>query len=319
MTPETTVASPDTAQVEVSVVVPVFNSEGVVATTVHGIRESLAQLCTAYEIVLVDDGSSDGSWGVIAGLARSVPEVRSVRLLQNYGQHNANLAGLRETRGRWVITMDDDGQNPADQIGRLLAVAEDGHDVVFGRFRQKQASRTRTLGSRVVGWLNRRIFHKPADLAVSNFRALHRDVVQRICADGTRYPYITGQALLYARSPANADVEHADRVVGESNYTFVRIVQLVVRILFSYSVAPLHVMAGVGGLVAVISFVTGLVFLARAVFGDVSVPGWTTLVVLLSFLQGIILLMLSMLGEYTVRTLNQVSDRPTYLVADVLE
>lgn len=310
--------SHDPQPLDVSVVVPVFNSEDVVADTVHAINSHLSELDRSFEIILVDDGSQDASWGVIAELARTVPVVTAVRLLQNYGQHNANLAGLREARGEWIITMDDDGQNPADQIDPLLAVAAQGHDVVFGRFRHKQASRTRTLGSWAVGALNRHLFHKPADLTVSNFRALHRDVVQRICADRNRYPYITGQALLYARSPANADVDHAERVVGESNYSPLRILRLVLRILFSYSVAPLHVMAGLGGLVATISFVTGLVYLLRAVFGDVAVPGWTTLVVLLSFLQGITLLMLSMLGEYTVRTLNQVSERPTYHVADVV-
>jgi glycosyltransferase involved in cell wall biosynthesis len=303
---------------EVSVVVPVFNSASVVAQTVGTIRSELAALGVSFEIVLVDDGSRDSSWDVVSGLAQRYADVTAIRLLQNYGQHNANLAGLRAAKGEWVVTMDDDGQNPPDQIGVLIEAARGGHDVVFGRFRQKQSSRTRTLGSRVVGRLNRHIFGKPNDLTVSNFRVLHRGVVDRICADRTRYPYITGQALLYASSPANVEVEHAVRKHGTSNYDFVRILRLVVRILFSYSVAPLHVMAGVGGLVAVVSFVTGIVFLVRGVVGDVVVPGWTTLVVLLAFLQGITLLMLSMLGEYIVRTLNQVSDRPTYLVSDVV-
>ncbi len=305
--------------VAVSVVVPVYNSADIVAGTVADIRAHLARLVDSFEVVLVDDGSVDRSWSVIAGLARDHDDVRAIRLLQNYGQHNANLAGLRAATGEWVITMDDDGQNPASEIASLLEVARAGHDVVFGRFRQKQASRTRSLGSRVIGWMNRRVFDKPSDLTVSNFRALHHDVVDRICADGSRYPYITGQALLYARSPANADVDHAQRAGGESNYDLVRIVRLVLRILFSYSVAPLHIMAAIGGVVALGSFLAGTVFLLRGLLGTVDVQGWTTVVVLLSFLQGVSLLMLGMLGEYTVRTLNQVSDRPTYLIAESVD
>lgn len=305
---------------DVSVVIPVFNSEAVLARTVADVLSVLRGMDRPFEVVLVDDGSADGSWHVASGLAAEHAEVVALRLLRNYGQHNANLAGFRQARGTWLVTMDDDGQNPADQIPLLLETAAAGsHDVVFGRFEAKQASRVRGVGSRVVGWMNRRIFGKPDDLVVSNFRALHRDVVDRICADATRYPYITGQALLYSHNPGNALVRHETRAVGESNYNAIRIARLLARILFSYSVIPLHAMAVVGLGVALLSFLAGGVYLLRGAVGDVRVEGWTTLVVLLSFLQGVVLLMLSMLGEYVIRTLNQVSDRPTYQVREVVD
>ncbi len=303
----------------VSVVIPVFNSAGIVATTVGDTREVLARHGIPHEILLVDDGSADDSWQVIAELARDHDDVTAIRLLRNYGQHNANLAGFRASRGDWVVTMDDDGQNPPAEIPNLLAFAHAGdHDVVFGRFRRKQAPRFRSLGSRVIGVMNRRLFGKPDDLVVSNHRLLHRQVVDRICADATRYPYITGQALLYSGSPANLDVEHLPRRDGVSNYTARRIATLVVRILFSYSLAPLHLAAVAGGVIAVLSFLIGGVYLVRGILTEAVVPGWTTLVVLLAFFQGVTLLMLAMLGEYVVRTLNQVSARPTYHVTRVV-
>ena len=157
-------------------------------------------------MILVNDGSRDGSWDVIAEpCPHPSASVIALNLLKNYGQHHANLAGLRESTGDYVITMDDDLQNPPDQALVLIDKAMDGHDVVFGQFERKQAAGYRRLGSRLIGLINRRIFGQPPDLVVSNFRILRRDVVDRICASRTAHPYITGQALMYSSNRANVD------------------------------------------------------------------------------------------------------------------
>lgn len=300
-----------------SVVIPVFNSRDIVASTVHDVVAFFERRDEPFEIVLVNDGARDGSWEVIAGLAAADPRIVAVRLLRNYGQHSANLAGFEEARGTWVVTMDDDGQNPPDDIANLIAAAEaGGHDVVFGRFDQKKSSLGRAIGTRLVGAMNRHIFGKPKDLAVTNFRLLHHDVVQRIVDSGNTYPYITGQALLYSASPGNVDVRHLPRAAGQSTYRLRTIIALVLRILFSYSAAPLQFMAVVGALVAFGSFAVGGVYLVRGVVTGSQVQGWTTVTVLLAFLNGIAIAMLSMLGEYMIRTLRQVTDRQTFLVSD---
>ena len=161
--------------------------------------------------MLVNDGSRDGSWDVIAERARRSPHVVALDLLRNYGQHHANLAGLRESTGDFVITMDDDLQNPPDQVLLLIDKALEGHDVVFGRFERKQARGYRRLGSRLINVINRRVFEQPPGLAVSNFRILRRDVVERICGSRTAHPYITGQALMYSSNPADVLVRHDAR------------------------------------------------------------------------------------------------------------
>jgi glycosyltransferase involved in cell wall biosynthesis len=223
---------------------------------------------------------------------------------------------MRRARGDYVITMDDDLQNPPEEIIHLIEEAMTGADVVFGKFRQKQASRHRSLGSKVIGLINRRIFGQPADLTVSNFRILRRDVVDRICKSRSAYPYITGQALLYSNRPANVDVEHSPRTVGKSNYNPVRIARLVLRILFSYSLFPLRLMAGVGFLISVFSFTLGVALALRHTLTNAKVEGWTSIIVLLAFLNGVIILMLSMLGEYMLRTLQQVTDNEPYHVLE---
>ncbi|MGO9872195.1 MAG: glycosyltransferase family 2 protein, partial [Acidimicrobiia bacterium] len=145
-----------------SVVIPVFNSEPLVGSTIERTVAFFESHGFSYEVVLVNDGSTDGSWNVLRDAALRNPHVRAVNLLRNYGQHNANLCGLRHTHGDYVITMDDDLQNPPEEIIHLIDEAMTGPDVVFGKFRHKQAAPHRTLGSKAIGLINRRIFGQPA-------------------------------------------------------------------------------------------------------------------------------------------------------------
>jgi glycosyltransferase involved in cell wall biosynthesis len=254
---------------------------------------------------------------VLKQKAAEQPHLVVLNLLRNYGQHNASLCGLRQACGDWIVTMDDDLQNPPEEIIALIdeAAAQD-RDVVFGAFARKHAARHRRAGSRAIGMINRRVFGQPRDLEVSNFRLLRRDVVDRICADHSAYPYMTGLALLYSHNRGNATVEHAPRAAGHSNYTLARITRLVLTILFSYSAFPLRLSAAVGAVVALLAFVVGGVYLVLGLAGHTRVPGWTSLVVLLSFFNGVTIMMLSMLGEYIVRTLNQTSSRAPYHVVE---
>jgi glycosyltransferase involved in cell wall biosynthesis len=308
----------DMRQFTYSVVIPVFNSEGIVGETIDRTVGFFEDAGLSYEILLVNDASSDGSWEVLRKAADRYPHVRAINLLRNYGQHNANLCGLRRATGDYVVTMDDDLQNPPEEIIHLINEAMLGADAVFGEFREKQAPRHRRLGSMAIGLINRRIFGQPPDLVVSNFRILRRDVVDRICASRSAYPYITGQALLYSNRPTNALVEHSPRPVGRSNYNPVRIARLVLRILFSYSLFPLRLSAVIGFLISVFGFALGVLLILRHTLTNSKVEGWTSIIVLLAFFNGVTILMLSMLGEYMLRTLQQVTDNePFHVIEEV--
>lgn len=298
-----------------SIVVPVCNSVDVVGDTVDQTVEVFEREGLSYELILVNDGSRDGSWNVIADKARANPCIIALDLLRNYGQQHASLAGFREASGDYVITLDDDLQNPPDQALLLIDEAMRGRDLVFGKFERKQAAGYRRLGSKAISMVNRHIFDQPRNLAVSNFRILRRDVVKRICAFRTAYPYITGQALLSSSNPSHVSVRHEPRPVGKSNYGTVRIIRLVLTILFSYSSYPLRLAAFGGFLISIASFLIGTVYLVMGLAGDIQVKGWTTLVVLVAILNGFVIALLSMLGEYVVRTLNTVSyDEPYHVV-----
>jgi glycosyltransferase involved in cell wall biosynthesis len=299
-----------------SIVIPVFNSASVVAQTVARTIAVMQAQSYSYEIILVNDGSQDESWDIISGLARDNLHVTAIDLLRNCGQHAANLCGFRQTHGQWVVTMDDDLQNPPEEIAKLAAKADEGYDLVLGKFEQKQHKPYRRLGSKIVRLLNRRIFGQEKDLILSNFRMIRRDVVDRICAYRGPYPYVPGLCLMYSRQRANALVEHRPRKVGQSNYNWRRIGSLVAAILFNYSSFPLRAVGAVGGIVSIASFTLGLYYLVARFVGHGTVPGWTTLVVLLAFFNGIVMIMLAMLGEYLVRIINQVSNADPYIVRE---
>ena len=194
-----------------SVVIPVYNSEKIIEETVRQVRDAFLSSGFEFEVILVNDGSKDDSWKTIASLASSFHEVVSINLLKNYGQHNANLCGFREASGDYIITMDDDLQNPPEEIGKLIETAQKGYDLVIGRFESKKHSLYRRFGSRVVGWLNRTVFEVEDELILSNFRIIRRDVVDRVCRDQSVSPYIPGLVLKYSAHRCNVLVQHRPR------------------------------------------------------------------------------------------------------------
>jgi len=301
-----------------SVVIPVYNSAHTVALVVDQVADFFGRERTEYEIVLVNDGSRDASWDVLKTTATGDARIIAVNLLQNYGQHTALYCGFQYCTGERVITLDDDLQNPPAEIGRLIEKADEGHDVVFGRYRQKRHPWGRVMGSLLIRQINRRIFHCPRELVPTNFRLIQRDVIDRMLQYQTAYPYITGLTLMFAANPANVWVEHLERPGGKSNYTLRRILSLVARILFNYSLWPLRFVSTAGLIISFASFLIGLGIIYVRVFRGFSVEGWAGIMVMLSFFNGVTVLMLGMLGEYTARILRQVSSKQAFHVKEVI-
>jgi glycosyltransferase involved in cell wall biosynthesis len=301
--------------VNVSVVVPVYRSEMIVGRTVTDTVATLRSTDWSFEVILVNDGSPDDSWDVIASLADEYPEVIAVDLLRNYGQHSAVMCGLHLSRGEYVVTIDDDLQNPPSDIPRLVDAAMNGdHDLVVGKFAEKKHGLVRRWGSTLIASINKRVFGNPKNVVMTNVRCMRRDLVDRMLTHRTTKPYITGLCLMYTATPANLDVQHHPRAEGTSNYSTTAIAALVVRILFTYSSWPLRFVSNLGIVVALLSFIFGVFVLLRALFGGVSIPGWASVVVLLSFFNGLSILILGMLGEYTVRILNEQNTQEPYMV-----
>lgn len=223
---------------KISVIVPVYRSEAVVGEMIERTLAVLDSLSGGGELVLVNDASPDGSWEVLSAAAARDPRVVALDLAHNVGQHRALMVGLRRAQGDWIATLDDDLQNPPEELPALVAAGEAGHDLVFGRFRVKQHAAPRVAGSRVVTWLNRALYGLPRGMRVSNVRLIARAVVERMLAlDGGRI-YVTGLALWCARSPVEAEVEHAPRAAGASTYTPAKLARLFASILLAHPRFP---------------------------------------------------------------------------------
>ncbi|TAN44934.1 MAG: glycosyltransferase [Nitrospirae bacterium] len=305
-------------KIKYSIVMPACNSEDIVGTTIVKTLNFCREQKLDFEFVVVEDGSRDHTWDKIRSLAEKNKEIIAVSLLKNYGQHTAVYCGFGHASGDFVITMDDDMQNPPEEIIHLIRKADEGYDAVFGKFRKKRHHPIRRLGSKVIGYLNARIFGKPEEVTLSNFRIIRRDVIQRILEYKTNYPYIPGLVLMFSGRIANVDVEHHERAAGKSNYGVLMIAQVVSRILFNYSSYPLRLFSIVSFVVSFISLVAGCAFLAKKLLIGAAVPGWTSLAVIISFSNCLISAMLGMLGEYMGRLINQTSSSRGYYIKEVV-
>jgi glycosyltransferase involved in cell wall biosynthesis len=302
-----------------SVVMPAFNSQGFVGLTIDRVVKSLEHLGLAFEIIIVNDGSSDSTWNVIRELSLKDSRLTAINLLKNYGQHSALMCGLRHSNGDYVITLDDDLQNPPEEIPRLLDHCINGNfDLVIGEFIEPQKARFRRFGTDIVNKIVTRVFNKPPDLKLSTFRVIRRDVVDRVCQSSNPTPYITGELLFAAGSISNLPVRHDARIAGKSTYNPLKIFELVRRITFSYSIELLRIASRVGATISIISFVLSALLTARGILVDGTVPGWTSMVTAVSFFSAIVILLLSMIGEYLAVLLLQTSGTPAYRESSVV-
>ena len=229
-----------------SIIIPVYNSEEIIKKTALSTIEVMKAEKFNFELLLINDGSTDGSWDFIKNLAEEFEQIKSFNLLKNYGQHTAIFCGIQHAKGDFIITMDDDLQNPPKEIIKLIEKINEGYDLVFAKFKQKKHILFRRLGSRIIKLLNEKIFNKPKKIILTNFRIFNKSVADRVSKYKTFYPYIPGLLLLFSSSIGNVETEHHVRETGKSNYSIFKILKLVSRLLFNYSSFPLKLLTIVG-------------------------------------------------------------------------
>ena len=305
--------------VDISVVVPVYNEEEGLAPLFARLYPALDALGRSYEIVFVDDGSTDSSVAQLREQFQRRPEVtRVVVLARNAGQHMAILAAFQQTRGTCVITLDADLQNPPEEIGRLVAAMDAGADYVGTVRIRRQDVLWRKAASRLMN----RVRERTTSIRITDqgcmLRAYHRSVIDALNRCTEVSTYVPALAYTFARHPVEIEVAHAERTVGKSKYSLFRLIRLNFDLMTGFSVVPLQFFSMSGIVIALLSLAF-VIFLAirRLVVGP-EAEGLFTLFGIAFFLIGVALIGLGVVGEYVGRIYEQVRQRPRYTVAAVL-
>lgn len=304
----------------ISVIIPVFNEEESLEELGNRLMHTMLGLSRPFEIIFVDDGSSDRSWEILTCLHVSDPRhIRAIQFHRNFGQHQAVFAGLSAARGQIMITLDADLQNPPEEIPRLVAKIEEGYDAVGGWRQDRRDSWLRRLPSYLVN----RIMSWVTGVRLRDYgcmlRAYRREVVDSINQCNESSSFIPALANLYARRVAEITVGHAQRERGQSKYNLFKLIRLNFDLMTGFSNFPIHVVGVLGIAIAALGLGFGLFLFIRRLFVGPEVEGVFTLFAILFVFVGLNTLGLALIGEYVGRIYREVRGRPRFVIRQTLD
>jgi undecaprenyl-phosphate 4-deoxy-4-formamido-L-arabinose transferase len=303
-----------------SVVIPVYNEAENLEALFARLTLVLDRIGRSYEILFTNDGSRDNSIRLLHEFHRHRPrEVRVIDLNGNFGQHMAIMAAFERVRGQVVVTLDADLQNPPEEIPKLLAAIQTGHDVVGSYRKDRQDSRFRRYASRFLNFLRERTTHIRMRDQGCMLRAYRRRIVDTIAASGESSTFIPALAVRYAANPTEIEVEHAPRAAGTSKYRLYGLIRLNFDLMTGFSVVPLQMFTLLGILVAAGSLLFVIFLFVRRLMVGPEAEGVFTLFAILYFLVGVGMFGLGIIGEYVGRIYQEVRRRPRFVIREVIE
>jgi undecaprenyl-phosphate 4-deoxy-4-formamido-L-arabinose transferase len=304
---------------EISVVIPVFNE----ADNLQELGERLIRTLTAmgrpFEIIFVDDGSTDGSWEMLSDLNGRYPQnIRALQFHRNFGQHQAIFAGFQAARGKVMVTLDADLQNPPEEIPRLVAKIDEGYDTVGGWRQNRQDSIFRRLPSQLVNTVMSRVTGVKLRDYGCMLRAYRRSVVDSINQCQESSSFIPALANLFSQRVAEIPVGHAERERGTSKYGLFKLLRLNFDLMTGFSNLPIHLVGFMGVAIALLGLFFGLMLIIRRIFVGPEVEGVFTLFAILFVFVGLNTLGLALIGEYVGRIYREVRGRPRFVIRQTL-
>ncbi len=304
----------------ISVVIPVYRSERSIAPLVEQLAKTLPRLTGDFEVILVEDDGGDGSWDVVEQLARNYEWARGFKLMRNYGQHSALLCGIRAARCDVIVTMDDDLQHPVEKIADLVELVTKDYDVAYGTPLKQRHTVLRNFASLMTKWALQGAMGAETARSISAFRAFKASL--RDAFADYRGPLVNIDVLLTWGTSRFVAIPtpHAPRAIGESNYTFAKLVTHTFNMVTGFSTLPLRFASAVG----LVMTVFGTAMLAYIIFSQVfafqfQVPGFTFTASLISIFAGAQMFTLGVIGEYLARMHLRVMDKPAYIVEQSTE
>lgn len=302
---------------EYSIVVPVYNSFESLEELYQRIGQTMNKIGITFEVIFVDDDSSDSSWNTLESIQRANPEkVIAIRLTRNFGQHNATICGIAQASGAFIITIDDDLQNPPEEIAKLVdTMQKSDADLVYGIYGKKHHSIARNLGSGALKGWSRRIFKTKG--SGSSLRLMKSSLGKNLLNHQINFIYIDELFNWYTSQIAFVLVDHQKRPYQQSTYTSHSLFSMLSNMVIYYTAIPLRMMVYGGLISGLISFVIGLFFIYKKIFHDVPL-GFTSLIVAILFSTSIILLSLGVIGEYLSRIYMVQNQKPPFAIKTIL-
>lgn len=304
---------------KISFVIPCYRSEQTIEAVISEIETTMKTLQKyQHEIILVNDASPDNTFQVIRDLSQEYPHIIGINLAKNFGQHAALMAGFHYAKGDVVVCLDDDGQTPADEVGKLLDQIEEGYDVVYARYASKKHSTFRNLGSKVNELMTRVMLKKPKELYISSYFAARRFVVDDMVRYQNSYPYVIGLVLRATKNITNVDVKHREREIGASGYTLKKLLGLWFNGFTAFSIIPLRIATVLGCSVAMLGFLYGIYTIIKKIIQPDILMGFSSLMSGLMFIGGMLMIMLGIIGEYIGRIYISMNNSPQYVVRELI-
>lgn len=300
---------------KISFVIPCYNSSKTIVKVTEEIMQTMSgHTDYTYEIILVNDHSPDNTAEVLFDLAKN-KIIKVIDFTRNFGQHSALIAGYKYATGNIIVSLDDDGQTPANQVFDLINKLNEGYDVVFASYPKKKHNSFRNLGSKINDLMAKVLINKPKDIYLSSYFVTRNYVIKEVVKYNNPYPYISGLLLRATNNVINVPVDHRDREIGASGYTFKKLISLWLNGFTAFSVKPLRIATVVGFICATIGFVYGLWTVINKLFFNTAAPlGYSSLMSILVFIGGMLMIMLGLIGEYIGRIYISINNAPQYVI-----
>jgi polyisoprenyl-phosphate glycosyltransferase len=305
-------------QVYLSVVSPVYQAEKIVPLLVSEIKTHIDGITRNYEVVLVDDGSSDNSWKMIEAECQKDKRIKGIKLSRNFGQHYAITAGLDHAVGEWVVVMDCDLQDKPIEIPILLTKAKKGYDIVLARRSVRNDTAFKKLYSKLFYKILGYLTGVKQDASIANFGIYSYKVVSAVKSMREPIRYFPTMVKWVGFKQTTIDVSHGEREIGKTTYSFRRMLRLAKDIILANSERPIYAIVVLGLIVSLISLIIGIVTLIGYFMGRIEVVGYTSLIISIWFIGGVIIMILGVIGLYLGKTFEAVKDRPIYIIENTV-
>lgn len=298
----------------ISVVSPVYNAENIIPELVLQLHKHLRVITDEYEIIMVNDASTDKSWTKIEEESTKDKKVKGINLSRNFGQHYAITAGLDNAIGDWIVVMDCDLQDQPSEIIKLYNKTQEGFDVVLARRHDRKDTFFKHIFSKIFWRTLGFLTGTPIDYTLANFGIYHSKVIKAVCTLRESIRFFPTMVLWVGFKKTAINIEHAHRHSGQTNYNFSRKLKLALDVILAYSDKPIRIFTGIGLFISFVSMLVGLYYFILNALHKIAVPGYTSIIISIWFLGGLIISILGVLGLYIGKTFEGVKNRPIYII-----